>query len=589
MEDLLNITTEDLAADAFKKRGAEVFSLFMKTIKAILVYPTSSRLPQQFKKDLFDSVIALLEETDAVSYKIETDRIFFSGHEVYRAPSKTENFAHTFFRDGVLSFQFEKGLTIEELDTFIELTSRMMRAAILDDDLATLLWEAGFAHISYELMDEMISIETFEYGTDALKSGKIATKSDIQQIFTNEINLDISQADFEVDQSKKKGTKASGYLDTPDSVKDFISRVANYDDEEKKIISDILAQDAAFEYKKYIIDLLFEVLGLESDNAGFQEALELIGKVRNDFVRQADFLSATEIMQRTRELEQGLKNLKDPKLDKIEGFIESFAVSDKIKLIVECFNNNKDVNYTEAANYLSLLPWQAIAPLVGALGELLHFPARRSVCRALETLAVDKVELLAKGIEDPRWYVVRNVVSVLGKINNPKAFSYFKKTIRHPELRVRKETLVSIAKIKSDEAVDFLISALKDEDEKIQSLALAEIVQQKSGKSFAPIEKIITDKKFKDRPVEQIRQLLDAYAQVGGPKAFSLLKELATQRSLMPSEKLERVRDHAVKAMAYVQSNECKALLEKLAGSSSYIARIRSSGISGSKTPCSFR
>ncbi len=562
--ELVNTISSEIS-DSLKRKASETFNLFIKTVKAVLVYPSSSKLPQQFKEELFNAITALTAELETVPFTVEADRILLGDHEVYRASNKTDNFAHTFFRDGIQDFQFKRGISQKEIDSFVEIITRMLRSASVDDDMATLLWEAGFENITYTVMDDILDIQTFEYGPENLRKGTVPSKQDIDGILSKEIDLELSDEDYDIDSQKKKAAKKnSPYGNVSDPVNDFIRKVAEFTDEEQAAINQLMHTDNEFDYKKYTIDLLFEILGQETDNAGFQETLELIAKVRDDFIRAAEFLPASMIFERTLELEQGFRNLKDPKVEKIQAFIETFASSSKIKIITEALNGSKEINYNDAIEYLKLLPWQAINPLMVALGELQHYPGRRAVCKALEVIAADKIDILAKGLEDSRWYVVRNIVAVLGKINNPRALTYLKKTIRHPELRVRKETVVSAARIGSEEAADFLVLALKDDDEKLQRLALNELVKQKHAKAFGSIEFMVTDRKFKDRPPEQIRELLEAYAQLGGKKAFELLEKLATQKFLVASEKQERVRDIAIRALGLTLHPAANELLQKL-------------------------
>jgi hypothetical protein len=569
MDEFLNIVDNTSAgiAEPLRKKIVETFNIFVKTVKARLVYPSSSKLPQQFMEDFFGRLGYLMVEIGAITFKVEADRILYEDVEVYRAQSKSENFAHAFFRDGIIYFQFKPGILFKELESFTEIVSRMMRTASMDDDLATLLWESAFEHISYKLMDDILDIETFEYGADSVKPKNAPSKSDLQNLFENEIDLDITADDFTIPSEEKQKQRPNPYLEMADSVSEYIKRVAVYDETEKAAIADILAATNVFDYKDYVLNILFEILGLEVENAGYHEGLELFAKVRDDFIKAGDFRSAILILTRIQEMEQAFKNLKDLKLDKIRGFIEDFATRERIKVVVDSLNTQKDIDYEAVTEYLTMLPWQAINSLLWSLGELKHFPGRKAVCKALVVLAADKIELLAKGLEDPRWYVVRNVVGIIGKINSPRALGFFKKTIEHPDLRVRKETIMAAARVATNEANDFLIMALKDDDEKLQMLALKELVDHKVVKAYAPIERIVADKEFKERSTDQIKEFLEALAQLGSDRAFPVLKKMATQFTLIAPEKQKRLKNYAIRALGYVSVPEADVLLQKISKS----------------------
>jgi HEAT repeat protein len=570
MEKFIEITEDDLAeiSEPIRRRVADTFNQFMKTVKARLVYPASSRLPQQFKEELFAGLSSLLDELDEIAFKVDADSVMYNDREVYKAKGKAENFAHPFFRDGILEFRFKSGITIEELGEFVEITSRMMRSALVDDDLASLLWEAGFEHISYELMDDFLDLETFEYGTDNIKTGKSPSKDDMSRLYENEIDIGFTDEDFNLDSEKSESKETRGaYGNAEDQVAEFIRNIAEYDDKDKAAIAEVLSAEASFDFTKYAVNISFEILGLETDNAGYDESLDLIAKVGNDFIKAGDFKSAVTVLERTRELEQVFKNLGDPKRDRISKFIERFAASERIRDIVEVLNKSNDVVYSEVTDYLKMLPWQAIDPLIWALGELHHYPARRAVCQALEVLGADQVDFLGKGTENPRWYVVRNIVSILGKIEDPRALNYLKRTIRHSDSRVRKETIISAARIYTSEAADFLVGALNDEDERLQTMALREIVRKKTEQAFNAIGKIIGQKNFKNRSTEQIREFLEGFAILGGKNAFEPLRRIIQRRVLLASEKDKRLKDYAVRALGNVNVAEARQLLEKISRS----------------------
>jgi len=567
---MIQIDESDIVEiDESQIRGVvEAFNQLIKTVKAKLVYPSSSKLPQQFMDKLHSDFTALLSGMDKLILKIESDSIIYCGQPIYKSMTKAENFAHPFFRDGIVELEFYEGLPIEEIEKFVDTLALVTRSAHVEDDLATLLWEIGFEKISYKLMDDSLDIETFEYGTSQIKTTVESSGVDFNEIFMGDSDLGLTDEDFDLDSDKNRGRKLpGGYKNVPDNVADYITRLTEYDEAEKSAIADILNEDNDFGYKQYVIDILFEILGTEKDNASYNETLDLISKVRDDFIKTMDMRSAIMIFNMTNELWEALKNLGDEKESRIEKFIKSFGASERIRILVDTLNNSKDINYDEVAEYLKMLSWESINPLIWALGELNHYPARKAVCRALEMVSVDHADVLGKGTENPRWYVVRNIVMILGKIGSPQALNYFQRTIIHSDIRVRKETIISAAKIESEQSADFLIMALKDESESLQTLALKELVRRNSEKAFIHVDNMIEDKKFKNRPADQIKEILEAYARLGGKDAFEKLKKMATRTILIPSEKEERIKFYAVMAIGCIVSSRSYQILEKISGS----------------------
>ena len=173
----LGVKESDLTGIALgvDREIADVFTQVIKTVKAKLVYPATSKLPQQFLESLFEMITPALEKHESLTYKIEADGVLYDDQSVYSSPTKSDNFAHTFFRDGITEVTFKDGITIDELRKFVNIVFKLMRSAAVEDDMATLFWEADFKHIEYQLMDDSLNIETFEYGTETLKTAINAT------------------------------------------------------------------------------------------------------------------------------------------------------------------------------------------------------------------------------------------------------------------------------------------------------------------------------------------------------------------------------------------------------------------------------
>lgn len=550
------------------KRIAEFFNLLVKAVKAKLVYPSSSKLPDQFKENLTQKSSLVLEEIGDLSFRISSNNILYGDTPVYESSSRTENFAHIFFRDGIVGLHFHQGINNDEIGRFIDLLAKMMRTIYIDDDLVTLLWEENFKHISYDLIDEDFEIETFEYSTDKFKTDINPDDNDIQSIFLNESHITFDEDDFGVDQ-QKEGLSLHGnaYARMPQETHNFLNQISEFTQDEKEQIADLLASDASFDHAQYLLAVIFEILGMEKELPGYTEVIGFIGKVRDSFIRSCNFRSASSLLNRMHELLDVLKNLKSSRVEKIEEFFLNCASREKIELLTQSVNSQKDIDTEGLADYLKQLPWAAIDPLISSLGELEQYQARRVFCKVLAELGKEQIDLIAKGLDDERWYVVRNIVKILGELENPRIINYLKKTIRHPDYRVRKETLEAAARVDSNESIDFMILALSDPDAKIQVNSLRYLVEKKYSRAFLAIENIIKNKKFKERPPEQLREFLEAYAILGQTKAFSHLKSLITKRLFFASGNDVRLKIYAVNSLARINTIESAQLLKKLVSS----------------------
>jgi len=566
------------------KQASEFFNHLLKAVKARLVYPASSKLPEQFKNDLYLKASEIFKTIDKLGYKISSDTIQYGDHIVYQSSSRTENFAHVFFRDGIINIIFSATLDEEELERFINLIAKMMRTVYIDDDLATLLWEENFPSISYELIDDGLEIETIEYSADKLRSGKNSTTEDLQSLFIDEGEITFDDDDFATaGREMNLRRRGHAYASMPEATQDFLNRVAEFTNDDKDQILQIVNEDAKFDHTEYILTVIFEILGMEKELPGYTETMTFIGKVRDNLISLGNFAGAASLLDRMKEMHGVLVNLSSPRADKINAFFLECASNEKISLITETANNLKDIESEGLTRYLTHLPWAAIDPLIGALGDLKYFKARQTICNVLAELGRGQIDLVARGLEDERWYVVRNIVMVLGQIGDNRILNHLKKTIRHPDYRVRKETLAAAGSIRTGDNYDFMILALSDPDVKIQIASLQYLIDHKVTKAYKAIEHIIEDKKFKDRPPDQIKKFLESYAYLGQDKALALLKPLALKRSFLISTKDERLKYVAISVLGLINVPQATKLLSKLANNKN--PKISSIAMKASSNP----
>ena len=122
-----------------------------------------------------------------------------------------------------------------------------------------------------------------------------------------------------------------------------------------------------------------------------------------------------------------------------------------IKLLGELLDSGIEINEKIWDEYVAFLDKNAIQPFITILGELKSIPARKNVINALISLGRKDIQSLAKGLYDSRWYVVRNIIYILGKIGDKVAVDYLLKTVNHSDIRVRKEGIKAMGELGAPE------------------------------------------------------------------------------------------------------------------------------------------
>ncbi len=134
------------------------------------------------------------------------------------------------------------------------------------------------------------------------------------------------------------------------------------------------------------------------------------------------------------------------------------------------YHTGSDENQAARRLLTSLGPL-AIDPLLEQLADEQEMAVRKSLVELLSEMAPSYLSEVGAHVSDARWYVVRNVVSILASAHSSATLPYLERTLRHYEVRVRRETIRALSGINDRVAHAMLVNALTDEDAQNVQLA----------------------------------------------------------------------------------------------------------------------
>jgi hypothetical protein len=128
--------------------------------------------------------------------------------------------------------------------------------------------------------------------------------------------------------------------------------------------------------------------------------------------------------------------------------------------------------YQEAYTYLKQLAQEATPVLLEFLAEEQDRAKRLFYLDLLKELGKDQIHVIAQGLSDDRWYVVRNVVSILAESRSDQALVFLEKVVNHRNPQIRQEVIKGLITIGGRRAAAALARMLKDRDKDIQFTVL---------------------------------------------------------------------------------------------------------------------
>ncbi len=138
--------------------------------------------------------------------------------------------------------------------------------------------------------------------------------------------------------------------------------------------------------------------------------------------------------------------------------------------------------------------------------------ARKALATALIRIGDPAIPPLIVMLRDERWYVVRNMIAMLGEIGNRDWVGEMQDAANHHDPRVRKETIRTLAKIGGSEAEQTIVRMLGDENQGIVRQAIVSLGTIKCRTAVEPLLEIVMQR---DRLLNNLAVKKDAVQALG--------------------------------------------------------------------------
>lgn len=524
----------------------DIFQTLVKAKKTIRMYPQNNPMYQNTLEDVYGKFRAFLDYKEALPLKISQNSIFFDSEEVYHSAEKEDNFALFFFKDGLRELTFKSGLSRSEFEEFLRIIALDFEREAVDDDVVTLLWEKDFQNIQY-VVDEafLIDVDEEDYETKA--------EQKIQEQVTDVNDLMKAYAD--------------GFI--KEDVKEL--SIVPLTDKDLQLLVVELEKDSLDKTDK-LVSVLFELIYQWEDKAELEDALVFLRDTIRFAMGRGEIPVVLNVLRKAKALiEDPLAGDNEKKYMKMlfsypntEEFIGSLA---------EILDGGIAIENTVLAELVTFLDRTAIAPLIKYLGELKTVHARKTAIDALVALGKRDIQAVAKGLNDERWHVVRNIIYILRKIGDKSATEYLLKTARHKDIRVRKEVIKALGDLGGREVVQVLRECLDDPDPEVRIAAVRAFSHVGSEAAKKIIIDKLSDKGFKDKDFDEKRESYEALSRWKDTDVFDFCMSTLKKKTFFGKSKNDEARACAALCLGLLENKDALPALEKASDTSSKILK----------------
>lgn len=526
------------------RAAKEIVQSLLKAKKTFRMYPETNPMYAKTIEDTNAKFRSFFDYRDELTFKIKQNELFCDSEQIYYNPQKEDNIALFFFKDGLREITFKKGFSVRELEDFLKILTVDYDREVLDDDVVTLLWERDFQNVKY-VVDEAFLSEDEDYESAAVMEvkDKASDADELTRAYEDSFN--------------EEGVK--GAVIVPLTDKDLHAIV-------KEIERD--AQDKTGK----LITIIFEMLYQAENKSEYEDVAHFLNSIIEFSITHGDLETTLHILRKTREV-IGVPSIADDAKKNLDMVFSFLGFDATIKLLGELLDSGVDIDEKLWEEYVMFLDKNAIQPFITILGDLKSIPARKNVINALISLGRKDIQSLAKGLYDSRWYVVRNIIYILGKIGDKAAVDYLLKTVNHSDIRVRKEAIKALGELGAPGVFPALRECFNDPEVQIRTAAARALGNIRSTTAKNIILQRITNAAFVKTEFSEKKEFYEVLSRWKDDDVVEFLMKTLKKKSFFKRALNDENRACAAYCLGLIGNKDALPLLYKAKESKNKLLR----------------
>ncbi len=332
---------------------------------------------------------------------------------------------------------------------------------------------------------------------------------------------------------------------------------------EIQILELLKGETSEKKYIEHVSSSLFALFELSKDENVLENLVDAIKQHLPGAMRTGNFFTLARAVTYLKKIEQNTSYSKVSIL--IKEVLEEISQKKYIMQAFETISKaeTKSSQYKHALQFLKVLPREkTLNTLIEVLAIEELISRRKQLLMVISKISENSIHILGKKIEDPRWYLVRNIVTIFAITGKEEAIPYLAKTIKHSDFRVKKESVKALGIIGGKKAFEILTESLSDNSKDLEQIIIHSIGQTGEPEAIEILRPIALKKDIFWRNLEKRIAAVESLRKLNIPDAIKILKTLSQVRSFFFPRKARQLANAAREALSSISASEKK---EKLA------------------------
>jgi hypothetical protein len=509
---------------AFAKAASAWVGQLGRTLKTCRLYDAANPTVLKFREDLAIALAQLLPEHASLALTFSSTDVSWNGVPLYRARSRDDNIGLPFYRDGIRTMTFTAGVEPREVEALVDALLAVTGQSATNADLVTLLWDAELVHVNVDYVSAAADADG--EGTEPMDTTGAAPLMPWPK--------EAPAADAKSRPSEPDGSLAGAGEAVAETPRSDDWTPGEYTQLAEDAFGEIEA-GAPLEMKRFhgehdaecqasvlggTLELLCECLDAGATAGDREELAHFLPRLLQEAIALGAWADARRAVQL-------LHDCAGPGAEPLAGLLRELAQPDSVVTV----NAVRELDRQEPRDLEGFLAFglhlgqAAFEWLMLILTESQQERVRRLLARLLTDLCRETPERLAPWLADPRWFVVRNAVHVLGGIGGQSIVPLLRTVAGHAEPHVRQEVVTALAGVELRATRGLLLEMLAGADTRMLCTLLHQLSRARDPEVARWLMARLQAADFRDRPVEEKRAIYSTLSRVGDDAILPQLEE----------------------------------------------------------------
>jgi HEAT repeat protein len=217
----------------------------------------------------------------------------------------------------------------------------------------------------------------------------------------------------------------------------------------------------------------------------------------------------------------------------------------------------------ETNDVLVALEEHSVGPLLQALAEEEDLLVRKAIVEIVTRIGRIAVPAILENLTDSRWYMVRNMITVLGTLGIADLAPHVAATLSHPDLRVKKEAIKALSRIPHPSSVTSLCELCFFPEETVALTATAALSSKKESEAVVALYRRVAAKPILYPNYRLAHEAIDSLRAIGTEESVTALEEILALRALWSTKKFRAMKFHALRSISKIKGERSEEVLER--------------------------